>query len=98
MEMVIVDRRFRTSLDMLIGERDELVKHGWSRTSGDTGNERAAESPGHKLRVTYATAYGDLQGIDLGWINRPQAITMALSRALFARSATLSVMLEPGSG
>jgi hypothetical protein len=95
-ELVLVDRRFKSSLDLLNGEHRLLRKSGWSGANGDTGEQHAADSPGHKLRVTYATAYGDLKGIDLGWIQRPRAITLALSRALFDRAAALSVMLETG--
>ena len=43
---------------------------GWTGANADTGQQRAADSPGHKLRLTYAPAAGDLQGIDLGWIKR----------------------------
>jgi hypothetical protein len=99
-EMVIVDRRFHTSTDLMHAERDRLTGLGWSLADGDTGNEHAADSPGHKLRVTYATAEADLQGIDLGWIKRPQGITLTLSRLMFERvpPAAISVMLEQGSG
>ena len=97
-ELVVVDPRFHTSTDLMKTEQRQLHQLGWSLADGDTGNERAADSPGHKLRVTYATASGDLQGIDLGWIDRSQKITLALSHALFARSAALSMMLELGSG
>jgi hypothetical protein len=97
-ELVIVDRRFRTSTDLMHAERDRLTGLGWSLADGDTGNEHAADSPGHKLRVTYATAEGDLLGIDQGWIKRPQGITLTLSRVLFDRAPAISVMLEKGSG
>ncbi len=96
-EMVVVDPRFASSDDLLKGERDDLLAAGWTRVNGDTGDERAAQSPGHKLRVTYASASGDLKGIDLGWIKRSRTITLALSRALFDRSSAMSVMLELGS-
>lgn len=99
-EMVIVDRRFRTSTDLMHAERDRLTGLGWSLADGDTGNEHAADSPGHRLRVTYATAEADLQGIDLGWIKRPQGITLTLSRVLLERAPppAISIMLEQGSG
>lgn len=98
LELVVVGPRFRSSEDLRKAERDHLVASGWSRSNGDTGTEYAADSPGHHLRVTYATPQGDLQGIDLGWIQRSRSITLALSRALFARSPALSMMLELGSG
>jgi hypothetical protein len=93
-EIVVVGRSYKSSQDLLGVERERLVTLGWTREGADTGNEHAADSPGHKLRVTYATALGDLTGIDLGWIKRPQPITLALSHAVFQRTAALSMMLE----
>jgi hypothetical protein len=97
-QLVIVDHRFRTSTELMKAERRQLTGLGWSLANGDTGNEHAADSPGHRLRVTYATPEADLQGIDLGWIKRPRRIALALSEQLFARSPALSIMLEKGSG
>jgi hypothetical protein len=96
-ELVVVGPKYGSSDDLLGSERRRLVALGWTRESGDTGNEHAADSPGHKLRVTYATAQGDLTGIVLGWIKRPRPIALALSRTLFRRSAALSMMLEVSS-
>jgi hypothetical protein len=93
-QIVVVGHSYKTSQDLLGVERERLVSLGWTREGADTGNEHAADSPGHKLRVTYATALGDLTGIDLGWIKRPRRITLALSRAVFQRKAALSMMLE----
>ncbi len=96
-EMVVVDPKFGSSQQLVKGERLHLLAAGWTRINGDTGDEIAAQSPGHKLRVTYATASGDLKGIDLGWIQRSRPITLALSQALFNRDSAMSVMLELGS-
>ncbi len=96
-EAVIVDRRAASSGALIVSEHRRLRKLGWSGSAGDNGDERAAESPGQKLRVTYATAAGDLTGIDLGWIKRPRAISLTLSRLLFERTPAMSVMLEVGS-
>jgi hypothetical protein len=93
-EIVLVNGAYRTSADLLGREREQLVAQGWSREGADVGGEHAADSPGGKLRLTYATAQGDLTGIDLGWIKRPQPITLALSRVLFQRTSALSMMLE----
>ena len=46
---------------------------GWGIRSPRPAPERAAESPGHKLRLVYATAAYDLQAVDLGWIQRAAA-------------------------
>jgi hypothetical protein len=77
-------------------ERAQLKRHGWTGASGETGDERAADSPGGKLRVTYATAYGELHGIDELWVKRSRTTTLALSHAMFARASAMSILLELG--
>jgi hypothetical protein len=94
---VIVDRRYSGPEALLASEHRELRRHGWSGGQGDIGSEHAADSPGHKLRVTYANPYSDLMGIDLGWIHRPPQIASALARAMFDQSAAMSMMLEVGA-
>lgn len=96
-ELVVADRRYKTSDDLLLSEHHQLLSHGWSGAGGDTGNERAADSPGHKLRLTYATATGDLQGVELGQIKRPGKIWIALSHTLLDQVPALSMMLEVGN-
>ena len=95
-ELVVIARRYPTSADLVKGEGLYLGKLGWTSANGDIGEEKAAESPGHQLRLTYATAYGDLKGIDLGWIKRPRPIALALADTLFARASAMSLMLEAG--
>lgn len=94
--LVVVDRRLESSGALVFGERHRLRDLGWSLTEGDTGNQHAAEAPKNALRVTYATAAGDLESIDLGSIKRPRPITIALDRAMFGRVPAMSVMLETG--
>jgi hypothetical protein len=96
-EMVIVDPHMRTSWQLEAAEQRALAHRKWTPEDASNGAEHAAESPGDRWRVTYSTAYGDLQGIDLGWIQRAHAITGALSNALFDRAPAISVMLEVGS-
>ena len=96
-EAVIVNRRFTSSGALVVAEHRRLHTLGWSTAAGDNGRERAAESPGHKVRVTYATAFGDLLGWDMGWIRRPRPIALTLSRAVIAGAPAMSVMLEAGS-
>ncbi len=96
-QMVIANSRYRNSTELLIGERRYLQRLGWTVSNADTGDEHAADSPGHKLRLTYATAALDLKDVDLGWVQRAPVITQALSRAMFARQSALSLMLETGS-
>jgi hypothetical protein len=95
-EAVVVDPRYNSSGALVASEHRQLRKFGWSSMAGDDGDERAAESPGHKLRITYATAANDLTGIDEKWIKRPASIGLALSRTMFSRTAAMSVMLEVG--
>jgi hypothetical protein len=86
------------SSDILLRDEGRLLKKdGWTLAHGDTGEQSSANSPGHKLRLTFSTAAGDLQEIDLGVINRPWPIVYSLSSSMFARAATMSMMLEVGA-
>jgi hypothetical protein len=96
-ELVVVDHRYKTSTDLVEDEHQQLRAHGWTGGQGDFSQQKAADSPGHKLRVTYATASGDLRGVDLGTIQRPRTITLALSRVMFDQAPAMSIMLEVGA-
>jgi hypothetical protein len=95
-EMVVTAPRLSTSAELVRLERKALYAHGWTWAHADTGDEQAADSPGEKIHLSYSTAYGDLKGIDLGWIHRSGAIELALSRAMFGRVPTMSLMMELG--
>jgi hypothetical protein len=96
-ELVVRDSRY-TSSDILAHDESHVLRNaGWTLAGGDTGTETAANSPGHKLRLTYSSAADDLQQIDLGVINRAWPITYALSNSMFDRAAAMSMMLEVGS-
>jgi hypothetical protein len=96
-ELVVLDRSYTSSDILAHDESHYLRKAGWSLADGDTGTESSANSPGHKLRLTYSTAADDLEQIDLGTITRQRPITLALSSAMFDRAAAMSMMLEVGS-
>ena len=96
-EIVVVNNQFHTSADFLDTERAILHKLGWTGQYAPNGNEHSDDSPGHKLRVIFATAQGDLLGIDLGWIKRSRSIALALSHAILARQPTLSMLLLDGA-
>ncbi len=95
-ELVVVAPRYQSSDVLMVAERHHLLRLGWSTANAETGEQEAANSPGHRLRVTYATASGDLRGIDLGWIKRSQVVTMTLSRTMFEHTAAMSMLLETG--
>jgi hypothetical protein len=96
LELVIADPRYRTANDLEKAEHEWVHAAGWKGVGGDTVYENAAESPGHRLRVTYATAFDDLRALDLGFIHRPPKIAIALSKTMFARTPAMSVLLESG--
>ncbi len=96
-DLVVTDHDYVSSDVLARDEAKLLSKHGWSLAHGDTGLQAGANSPGHKLRLTFATATGDLREIDLGTINRPWPITYALSNSMFDRAAAMSMMLEVGA-
>jgi hypothetical protein len=96
-QLVVVGGRYGSSMALLAREQGRLRQLGWTSGAGDTGVEQSADSPGHKLRLTYATASNDLMAIDLGWIQRRRPIALALSAELFDRAPAISLMLETGS-
>jgi hypothetical protein len=96
-DLVVLNEHYNSSDILARDESHVLRKHGWSLSDGDTGLQSAANSPGHKLRLTFATASGDLREIVLGVINRPWPITYALSSSMFDRAAAMSMRLEVGA-
>ena len=96
-DLVVVNRAYNSSDILALDESHLLRKSGWSLADGDTSLQSAANSPGHRLRLTYDTAAGDLQEIDLDQINRPWPITYALSNTIFDRAAAMSMRLEVGA-
>jgi hypothetical protein len=98
-EAVIVDRRFGSSGAFVAAEHKWLRKLGWSSMAGDNGDQRAAESPGHDLRLTYATAANDLKGWIFHWVKppRPTAIVLALDRQFIDGIPAMSIMLQAGA-
>jgi hypothetical protein len=96
-ELVVSGARYRSSEALLKALHHYLRVRGWTSANADTGQQRAQDSPGHRLRVTYATADGDLRGIDLGWIKRSRPVQLALSRSIFEHVPTLSILYEAGA-
>jgi hypothetical protein len=96
-QLVVVGPHYQSSSALLAGEKQVLAQHGWSTTAGSDGLQKGADSPGHELRLTYATAYQDLLGIDSSWIQRRPPIAHALSTTMFDRASAISLMLVRGS-
>ena len=96
-QLVVLGHRYESSDILALDESHKLRDSGWSLADGDTAEETAANSPGHKLRLTFSTAIGDLRQIDLGQINRTRPITLALSSSIFDRTPAMSMMLEVGA-
>jgi hypothetical protein len=89
--------RYPSSEALQTAETQRLTSAGWASAEGDTTHERSAESPGSRLRLTYATGQEDLQAVDLGTVDRAPAIARALARNMFRRTPALSLILESGS-
>jgi hypothetical protein len=96
-QLVVIDPHYKSSDVLALDESHQLRSQGWSLADGDTGEETAANSPGHKLRLTFSTAVGDLRDIDLGAIMRSRPIALALSNSIFDRTPAMSMMLEAGA-
>jgi len=97
LELVVVGSGYRTSAQLENAETQLLDARKWTAVHAEIGQERAADSPHDRWRVTYATATGDLQGVELGWIKRARPLTVALSRTLFDHQSALSVLLQVGT-
>lgn len=95
-QAVVVAPRAGSSGALLKREQNQLHDLGWTTSAGDDGNEVAADSPGHNVRVTYATALNDLIGLDEKWIKRPWPIWAGLDKTLYDRTPAMSIMLEVG--
>jgi hypothetical protein len=96
-QVVIVGDRYPSSAALRATYAKQLAKLGWTSAKGPDGNETAADSPGHELRLTFATALEDLLGVDSNWIQRTAAISHSLSSTMFERAPALSIMLQRGS-
>ena len=97
LELVVTDPHYASPRLLVLAERKLLRAQGWSGASAQTGDELADESPGNKLRITYATAYGDLHNIDLGFVQRTRQTQRALSTQMFAGATAMSAELQIGS-
>ena len=97
LQVVVVGDRYPSSTALRAAYGQQLAKLGWTMAKGPDGNETAADSPGHEVRLTYATAYEDLLGVDSKWIQRTAAISHSLSTTMFDRAPALSIMLVRGS-
>ena len=97
-ELVVEAPGYKSSDDLLLSENRHLKSLGWTGANADIAGERAADSPGHKLHLTYGTAFTDLKGYGRGQIRRTEKIAKTLSRAMFDRTPSLSMLLEEGSG
>ena len=95
-QAVLIDRQFTSSGAFMESEQRYLHSLRWTTSAGDDGKEVAADSPGHKLRLTYATAIDDMIGLDEKWIKRPWPIWASLSQAVFNGTPAMSIMLEVG--
>jgi hypothetical protein len=96
-QLVVVGSGYPSSGALVESENQYVSSLGWSGAQGDFGRERAADSPGHTLRLTFAPADVDLEGVDLGWVKRAPLIGRALAATMFNRDPAMSLMLETGS-
>ncbi len=98
LELVVAGTGYRTSMQLLRAETALLKRLHWRHANADTGLERAAYAPGGKLRLTYATPKGDLESVDLGWVQRNRTIRVALAHVMFENEPAMSMLVEDGPG
>ncbi len=97
-ELVVLGASYRSSNELLTGEHRLLLARGWKRMDATTGAEYGADSPGDRLRVSYATDWEELSAVDYGWIKRKRVVALALSAALISHTPTISALLQYGAG
>jgi hypothetical protein len=98
-QLVVIGPRYRNSVELVHAERRLLLRdRHWSRAIAALKLELAADSPGDHLRVTYATAIDELEGVELGWLYRSKQVTLALSHSIFRRTSAMSMLLVLGTG
>jgi hypothetical protein len=98
LQLVVVGSGYSTAHALLDTEAQLLRRRHWRKVNADTALERAAYSPGGKVRLTYATAHGELESIELGWTQRRRLITVALAHTLFENRPAIALLVENGTG
>jgi hypothetical protein len=106
LELVLAGSRYASSKELMHDEHHLLNSLGWHDVNAPSGWELEADSPGDKLRVTYATPYGDQLSIAFGWIKRSSMLRQALSQALVGHivkgrrvsTPAISMLLQLGAG
>ncbi len=93
---VVVDSSYPGPRALMSAERRLLRSKKWSIGQGAIGQEQSAVSPDRRYRLTYSAGDGELRAIDLGWVQRPSAVSLALARAMFAGTAALEVTVAAG--
>ena len=96
-ELVVANPRVRDSNALFEAEHRLLLRRGWTGADGDIASQHAADSPGHRLRVTYANPVDELTGIAIFGVRRSRAVSLALSRATFTHVPVISMLLEVGA-
>lgn len=97
LELVMQARGYASSIDLQRAERRLLKRRGWKKVNAPVGQELAADSPGTRLRVTYAAANMELEAVDLGWVTRSRRITLTLSKEIFDHQPAIAVLLQLGA-
>jgi hypothetical protein len=97
LELVMEGGGYASSIQLQRAERLLLKRRGWKKSNPPVAQELSANSPGTRLRVTYAAANMELEAVDLGWIVRARRITLGLSREIFDHHPALAVLLQLGA-
>ncbi len=92
-ELAVYNRHYGNS-DDLFGAEKKLLQHAhWTNANGLVGPESAADSPGHKLHLTYAAAGSELYSTAEHYVKRPPSIVTALSNAIWGEGTPAMAMI-----
>jgi hypothetical protein len=96
LQLVVSNSRYHNADELFDAEHRLLLARKWSGADGE-GYDHAADAPGHKLRLTYATPLEELDGIYVLGVRRTHQIALQLSSAVYDKTPALSMMLELGA-
>src|SRR5579875_2621684 len=71
-ELAVYNRHYGNADDLFGAEKKLLHHDHWTDANGLVGPESAADSPGHKLHLTYATAGSELYSTAEHYVTRPK--------------------------
>ncbi len=97
LELVVTAAGYPNSDRLFDAEHRLLLAKRWSGGDPGSGYDHVADSPGGRLRLTYASPFDELVGTGAGGVRRSHRVQVALSYAMIDHTPALSMLLELGA-